>query len=473
MKLRFKLILLLFGFGFVMLAAMEWSNHYLLHNTMVKYVDQRDQQRLERLKHNIEVYLDEKGGASIDEVSREVWQRLLTASHRVDLTQTYIPLDLLLTRPYPKMLKIHPDEFESRVSLLDEDGLRLFGPSPTKNGMVECIRVDGEDVGHLGYNHRKALTEKGDIEFTQNQSLIFTWGALLVSFLAIILLIPFASHFLTPIQNVTQGMRKLSQGVFSTRLTHNRKDELGQLQQDFNHLASSLEKSRQSRNQWIADISHELRTPLTVLRGSLEAIKDGVRPPNEHNIKQIHDEVILMNRLVDDLYQVALNDIGGLDYKMVRVDLVDLVHHCAEAYEDALQEKGLQLVTNFPSKPVFLNADETRLQQMVGNLLANSIAYTDTVQPVTGEQGQIRLSVGNTAKEAWVTIEDTAPTVSMEEIGHLFERLYRTEMSRNRRKGGAGLGLAIVQQIVEAHRGQIEASQSELGGVSIKVSFPL
>ncbi len=181
-SLRFKLILVLLSFGFLMLGAMVWSNQYLLHDTMVKYVDKRDQLRLERLKNNIEVYMDEKGIFDTKDIDLGVWQRLLTASHRVDLTHTYIPMDILLEREYPTLLKIHPDEFESRVSLMSKDGELIVGPPPTENGMVECIRVDREEAGHLGYNHRKELTDKSDIEFAQNQSFIFTWGAVLVTF---------------------------------------------------------------------------------------------------------------------------------------------------------------------------------------------------------------------------------------------------------------------------------------------------
>lgn len=472
MTLRLKLILVLLGFGFLMLEAMMWSNQYLLHNTMIKYVDKRDQLRLERLKNNIEVYMDEKGVFDTKDLDLDVWQRLLTASHRVDLTHTYIPMDILLKREYPKMLEIHPDEFESRVSLISKDGDVIIGPVPTENGMDESIIVDREEVGQLGYNHRDELTEKTDIEFTEDQSMVFTWGAVLMTGVALLLLLPFASHFLAPIQKLTQGMRLLSQGQFSTRLNHDRKDEFGQLQQDFNYLAASLEKSQQSRNQWIADISHELRTPLTILQGSLEAIKDGIRPANETNLQQIHEEVLWLNRLVDDLYQVTLNDIGGLNYKMNPVDLKRIVESSVAMVEDAIYEKGLRLSTRFPQEAFKLNGDESRLQQMVTNLLWNSIAYTDAVTD-SGSAGQIQMSLTQTSSHVILVIEDSAPSVDEDEMEHLFERLFRTEGSRNRRHGGAGLGLAIVQQIIEAHMGTVSVSRSPLGGVRVSVKLPI
>jgi two-component system sensor histidine kinase BaeS len=239
-------------------------------------------------------------------------------------------------------------------------------------------------------------------------------------------------------------------------------------------LAATLEQSKQSRNQWIADISHELRTPLTVLQGSLEAIKDGIRPATERNLQQIYEEVMLLNRLVDDLYQVTLNDVGGLHYKMNRVSFKEILSRSLETVEGAIQEKGLKLSLTLPADKCEINGDESRLQQMITNLLLNSIAYTDAVQADKDQQpGQIDVALICDAKHVQLDITDSAPTVEPDDLTHLFERLFRTEGSRSRRHGGAGLGLAIVQQIVQAHQGEVSASQSELGGIKVTVRLPL
>jgi two-component system sensor histidine kinase BaeS len=468
MTLRVKFILLLVAFGTLMLGVMTWNHQYLLHSTMIKYVDKRDQLRLERLKNNLEVYMDEKAIFDSANISQDVWQRLLTASHRVDLTHTYIPLDILLERQYPKLLKIHPDVFERRVSLVSRDGDVIYGPQPTEGGLMECIWVDRDEAGHLAYSHRQVLTDKNDIEFAANQSFVFTAWALVISLMAVILLWPFAEHFLRPITTIAQGMRRLSQGKFSTRLPKNRNDELGQLQQDFNHLAASLEKSQQSRNQWIADISHELRTPLTVLRGRLEAIKDGVYQADGDKIHELYEEVMILNRLVEDLYQVTLNDIGGLNYKMNQVELTALVDRAIGLVAEPIRQKGLTLIKELGDEKLVLQGDEDRLQQLFVNLLVNSLTYTDA-----DPDGQIRVQLQRRGALACLVIEDSAPGVSDQELTHLFERLYRTEVSRSRRHGGAGLGLSIVQQIVSAHGGDIQAGHSELGGIKMTVTLPL
>lgn len=474
MTLRIKFILVLLLFGFLILGTTLWSNHYTLHHTMVKYVDQRDQERLERLKNNVQVYLDQLGMEETQYVPKHAWYKLLALSQRIDLTQNFIPMDILMSFPFPKIVKWHPDDFESRVSLLDKDGNLIFGPEPTEYGLVACVTFDEEEVGHLGYNHRQELTEKADIEFAQNQARLLTWGAIAITLATLLLLWPVANHFLTPMRRLAGGMRRLSQGRFTTRLAHDRRDEFGQLQVDFNHLAASLEKNRESRNQWIADISHELRTPLTVLHGSIEAIRDGIRPASEKNLQQVHEEVLHLNRLVDDLYQVALNDVGGLNYKMEQIDFANVVAHGLAAVEESIEEKGLRLKYQPSDTTFLLTADNARLQQMVTNLLVNSVAYTDAeVVTEKGKQvGQIEVSLWKENGNVCFRVEDSAPSVDEEDISHLFERLYRAEASRNRRHGGAGLGLAIVHQIVEAHQGHITAEHSALGGINVTVCIP-
>lgn len=472
MSIKLKLILVLLGFGGIMLGAMLWTSQYLLNNTVVQYIDKRDELRLERLKNNLEIYMDEVGVFDTEWIADDVWQRLLTASYRIDLTHTYIPMDILLERQYPQLLRIHPDEFERKVSLLSKDGQLIRGNSLAPNEMMSAIYVDQEIAGWVGYPHPQTLTEQADIEFTQDQSLLFAWGAVLLTVGIILLLVLFANHFMSPMRPLTQGMRQLSQGRFSTRLKINRQDEFGQLQKDFNHLAACLEKSRHSRNQWIADISHELRTPLTILHGSLEAIEDGIRPATPENLHKIHEEVTLLNRLVDDFYQIALNDIGGLSYKMQPLDFQKMVSKSIESLEGVALEKGLRLHYTVASGDYKLNGDEARLGQMVTNLLVNSLSYTDVVSS-SSDQGRVEVRLYNQPGYVVMEVNDSEPGVDGKDIEHLFERLYRTDMSRSRRRGGAGLGLSIVHQIVEAHSGKVVAKPSVFGGLSLVVKLPL
>lgn len=472
MGIRLKLITLLLLFGFIVLGALLWSNQFVLHKTMLHYIDQRDQQRLERLQSNLDFYLQNEPVESINQVPEVIWLRLLRLSHRVDLQENPIPLKYVINKENKKRKRSFPsDEFENRVSLMNPAGQITFGTTLEKSNVHLPITQNGQIIGQIGYHPLKELIEKTDIEFAQNQFKLLSLGSLFITLLALLIIWPLANHLIAPIRQITEAMRNLTSGDFTHRLNIKRKDEFGELQRDVNHLAKTLEASQLSRNQWIADISHELRTPLTVLRGSIEAMRDGIRPINEKNLEQLHHEVALLQRLIEDLYQLSLSDVGALQYSMQRLDLSQLLRQTAAQFENKAQQKGLMMqITKFETK-AWVQGDSERLQQLLNNLLQNSIDYTDAVQP-NGSIGKIQLSLSKNNNAWTLCIEDSAPGVSEQELKHLKERFYRAEASRNRRTGGTGLGLAMVNQVVQAHEGEFTTELSELGGLKVSILLP-
>jgi two-component system sensor histidine kinase BaeS len=228
----------------------------------------------------------------------------------------------------------------------------------------------------------------------------------------------------------------------------------------------TLEKNEQARRQWVADISHELRTPLAVLRGEIEALQDGVRQPTPAAVASLHAEVLRIGRLVDDLYQLALSDIGALNYRKDRVSLTGVLEDALEAFRPEFERKGIVLQYAPPPREILLFADPERLHQLFANLLENSLRYTD-------EEGRLEVALGQERGMAILTLRDSAPGVSAADLERLFDRLYRVEGSRSRASGGAGLGLSICRNIVEAHGGDIAAVSSPLGGVAVTVKLPL
>ena len=463
MGIRTKLVLFLLFFGFIILGALLWSNNAILHKTMLHYVDQRDQQRLERLKNNLEVYLNHYEPIDqIDEISSQDWRSLMKVSHRSDLSETPYVMALLMDKPRFRRFRPPPplDDFERRVSLIGLNNQVVYGSKEGVATILLPVMMDGEKMAMIGYYPLHELVEQADIEFAESQIQVLWFGAVLVTLLVLILLWPLANHFLIPIQQLTLAMKSLAQGKFSQRLSINRKDELGRLQLDFNHLASILEATQDSRNQWIADISHELRTPLTILNGTLEAMIDSIRPITAENLKVMQQEVDVLKRLIEDLYQLSLSDVGAMRYEMQQIDLADLVNLAIEHFENKAQYKGLQI-----SKRVIVNhaqiyGDTTRLQQLLQNLLQNAVDYTEPQD----QAGKVEVSLSQQDDNWILTIEDSAPGIADKDLQQLSERFYRGESSRNRKTGGAGLGLAIVSQIVKAHHGQLHFENSVLGG---------
>jgi two-component system sensor histidine kinase BaeS len=234
---------------------------------------------------------------------------------------------------------------------------------------------------------------------------------------------------------------------------------------DLDRLAYKLEENRASRQRWLADISHELRTPVTVLTGEIETIKDGIRPLDMQQVLSLDQEVTRLRRLIEDLYELSVSDIGGLRYSFESIDIRQSVTTAVEAIMLRAKEQDIEIqVVGEIDKMV--SADTRRLDQLFVNLLENSLAYTDS-------PGRIEITLSSTGDKIVIKIQDTPPGVVKDECEKLFEPLYRHEISRSRRTAGAGLGLAICRNIVDAHQGTITASPSELGGLCIQLVFPI
>ncbi|MBN2647643.1 MAG: HAMP domain-containing protein [Thiotrichales bacterium] len=471
MGLRIKLIGFLLLFGLVILSGFLWANQYVLQQTILHYVDQRDQQRLERLKNNFESYLQSEGLHSLNELDEMRWRRLLLLSHRVDLSQNPERLLGMINRESKRRLP-DLDEFEQRVGLSDAQGQRLYGPEIDQASLHLPLYAEQQLLGHLSFQPQQSLTEQADIEFARSQFMLLVLGAFLITVLILLVLWPLANHLLLPIRQLNQSLHQLAGGKYQTRIAVNRQDEFGALQRNFNHLAATLEAALASRNQWVADISHELRTPLTILKGSLDALQDGIRPLNAQALDTLQQEVELLQRLIEDLYQLSLSDVGALQYQMAPLDFAALLQSCLNNFQTKAEKKGLRLALCTPLPPggAWIEGDAKRLSQLLGNLLNNAIAYTDPQPTEPVAEIQVRLEAQG---KVWrLSIEDCPPGVSASELAQLGERFFRTDPSRNRRSGGAGLGLAMVRKIVQAHQGQWQIGASILGGLSVQIHLP-
>ncbi|MGB5247202.1 MAG: ATP-binding protein, partial [Woeseia sp.] len=334
---------------------------------------------------------------------------------------------------------------------------------------VELIRVaitvDGKVVGELRSEPRRQLSSPQDTAFSGQQfrmSLIIGIAALAFAAALSFLL---AHGLLAPIRRMASNVARLSSGDYSARLEERRNDELGQLMGDLDYLGVTLEEERSSRRRWLADISHELRTPLTILTGEIQALHDGVRRFDKEQLGSLEQEVERLRFLIDDLYELSVSDVGGLRYKMSTFNLGDSLQSVVSATQNRARDAGLEISVD-SADDVQINGDVKRIDQLFQNLFENSIAYTDA-------PGRIQVSLAQSNGLAIVEINDTAPGATPEECEQLFEPLYRREASRNRRTGGAGLGLAICRNIVEAHRGKIAASPSALGGLCIRIEIPV
>jgi len=354
------------------------------------------------------------------------------------------------------------------LNLLDENENLVAGvaQNTSRSALLTPLSLNNKTIGYFQFQPFAAATESIDRSFAtaQKKSWIVI-GFLSILFTAIASWI--ASRFLgRPIALLTKSAKLMANGDYQQRIPVHRNDEIGELAQSFNSLASTLEKNKNARQHWIADISHELRTPLAVLKGEIEAIEDGVRELTPQAIASLGAEVTQLNKLVSDLYELSLSDLGALNYQMQSVDPTTVLLGTLTTFAQKLKNANISSHIDCTCNSPLVNADEARLMQLFSNLFENSVRYTDS-------GGSLKVSCAETTDNWEVIIKDSSPGVVPEQIPHLFERLYRTEKSRGRKTGGAGLGLAIVSEIVNAHNGTISAATSDLGGLEIRLTLPL
>lgn len=174
-----------------------------------------------------------------------------------------------------------------------------------------------------------------------------------------------------------------------------------------------------------------------------------------------------LNRLTEDLYQLALSDQGALSYRKVLLNPAPILREDIAAFIPDFNQKQIHVQwLDRLSKPVLVNADPDRLSQLFRNLLTNSLNHTDP-------DGQMKIIIQRIKDELLIEFTDSSPGVSAQDIAHLFDRFYRVDSSRNRHLGGAGLGLAICNNIVKAHEGTLSASHSDLGGITMRIALPV
>ena len=353
------------------------------------------------------------------------------------------------------------------VLVLDAQQQPVVGQlNPNVKTQRRPIAVDGATVGWLVFEDAPPWFDAADIRFRDEQlQAVWIIGAL-VMLLASLVAIVLARRVLAPVQRLASATHRLASGEYATRVAPAASDELGQLIDDFNRLARTLENNETLRRNFMADVSHELRTPLAVLRGELEALQDDIRQFTPDSLKSLQAEVSMLSKMIDDLYELALADVGALAYRFEEVDVAALLKESLQGFTDRFASRHLTLDAKMRDGPIMLSADPQRLKQLFNNLLENCVRYTDA-------GGRVEVSLRRDRNAVRVDVEDSAPGVPATLLPRLFERLFRVEASRSRERGGAGLGLAIVKSVVEAHRGTIVAKPSHLGGLWIQVVLPL
>jgi two-component system OmpR family sensor kinase/two-component system sensor histidine kinase BaeS len=264
-----------------------------------------------------------------------------------------------------------------------------------------------------------------------------------------------------PVGDVIEAVGRVADGDLSTRVHERGPREARALARAFNAMASRLEAGEEQRRRLLADVSHELRTPLSIVQGNLEALVDAVHPADEAHLLSILDETKILSRLVEDLRTLSLAESGALALHREAIDVGVLVRETVESFASQAEAAGVSLDAEVSTGLPQVDADPVRAREILSNLIANALRYT----PRGG-----RVGVAARAEGAGVAVDvrDTGAGIEPERIGRIFDRFYKSPESR-----GAGLGLAIAKQLVEAHGGQISATSVVGEGTVVRFTLPV
>ena len=282
--------------------------------------------------------------------------------------------------------------------------------------------------------------------------------------------------------SVTDNLRELARtsqevaaGDLGARATVSGRDEVAQAAQAFNEMAAQLQQAARERREvealrrdLIAWTSHDLRTPLTSIRAMVEALYDGV-VADEETIKRyyrtIRADVLSLNTLIDDLFELAQLEAGGLKLEVALHSLSDLISDALERFQAVAQKRNVTLQgTVSPGiDPVVMNAP--KIERVISNLISNALNYTPP-------GGDVYVRAWREIDGVYVSVEDSGPGFAADDLPRIFEQFYRGEEARSRSTGGAGLGLAIANAVVEGHQGAIWAENRSSGGARVTFYLP-
>ncbi|HYM49932.1 MAG TPA: HAMP domain-containing sensor histidine kinase [Candidatus Limnocylindrales bacterium] len=300
--------------------------------------------------------------------------------------------------------------------------------------------------------------------FDHGVTLIFIIAAVIAGVVSIILAMVLARRLARPLDGVAEAARRIADGQYEARVPRAGPQEIASMADSFNQMAASLEEQERLRREFIVNAAHELRTPLTNLQGYLEALRDGVIPPSPELFRSLHEEADRLVRLSRSLDALADNDPRSPAALEQEIDLGQAVQSAAELARPSFDARRIRMELRLP-QGLRARADPDQLAQVLANLLQNAARYTP-------EGGLVSIGATPGRRDVLVSITNTGDGIPAHDLPHVFERFYRVEKSRDRTRGGAGIGLAIVKQLVEAAGGRVGA-ESESGATRFWFSLPV
>jgi signal transduction histidine kinase len=325
---------------------------------------------------------------------------------------------------------------------------------------VGVLRVGGDSFEAL-MMAAGASAEHAHEMFDTSVALVFGIAAAVAAIVAVVLAVVLSRRLARPIERLARAAARIADGDLTARVPEEGPEELRALAASYNTMAARLSEQEAIRREFIVNASHELRTPLTNLQGYLEALRDGVLPPDPAMFDSLREEVDRLTRLA-----ASLDVLAGADGEpgIARdLDVAPIVRNAADLVAPVLTRRSISLAVDVPpGLQAHVRPDE--LTQVLANLLQNAVRYTP-------EGGEVRVTAGRAVDGVDIRVANTGPEIPEPDLPRVWERFYRVEKSRDRERGGAGIGLAIVRQLVEAAGGRVGVT-SEGGWTTFWLRLP-
>ncbi len=288
------------------------------------------------------------------------------------------------------------------------------------------------------------------------------WGSALAALVAAAAGVLVARRLSRPLRTLTHTAHAMAAGDRGVRARlEGEPGEIGELARSFDAMADAVAREDALRRALVADVAHELRTPVTIVQGELEALLDGVAPPDPERLRSLHDEVLRLGRIVEDLGTLSAAEAAGLRLDRRRVDLAAIAASAIEAFRPQLEAGEVALESDLA--PVDVEGDAARLGQVVRNLIANALKFTPT-------GGRVDVTVASADGHARLEVCDSGMGIPADELPHVFERFWRGRQAAG--TDGSGIGLAVVNELVHAHGGSVAVASPPEGGAVFTVLLP-
>jgi two-component system sensor histidine kinase BaeS len=444
-SLRCKFLLLFILISIIALSSAVVLRGYIKRD-FVQYLDGESQDRIQRVVALLEGEYDRSGG----------WHREQLASSLSWALQMGIEVRLFDAAGRPVI-----DSGEA-VALLTPlmrkrvlDGSGFHSDSPGGGAVPYPLYLRGEEIGYL---EARVLDQVKEEYFVRSSDRILLISVTVLGLISILAGIVAARRLSKPILELVEASGDIAGGNLSRRVTTSGRDEIGQLAESFNTMATSLEAQEKMRRTLVSNAAHELRTPLAIISGELEGMLDGVLPMDRAALQSLHDEASRLTTILDGVDELARAEASAMNLQLEKVDLRPFLTSIQSRFERMFADKKGVLLLDCP-EPVQVMADPDRLSQIVINLITNGFK-------ALAIGGRVAMIVSRDREVVRIEIADNGCGIPETDLPHIFERFYKGK------NGGLGLGLAIVQELVTAHGWQVTARRRVDAGTSFLVTIP-